>query len=154
MMMAFLNLTKTLFLGVVVVCFVASTGKLFAQYNPDPRGLVIVMHPDIDIRSIEDSELVRLFTGKSRRLPNGKRAALASFSPETSFFNANMLQMSDAKVASLWARLRFAGRTPPPRTFDTVDELVQYVSTTPNALAYMPASASRLGVRVITNLPR
>lgn len=140
--------------GVLLLCIAILSGSVFAQYSPDPRGLLIVMHPDIDISSIDDEELVRLFTGKSRRLPNGERAELASFAPESSFFNAKMLNLSDAKVASLWSRLRFSGRTPPPRIFSTIEELVRYVSSTPNALAYMPASASREGVRVITNLPR
>jgi len=128
--------------------------QAIADASPDPRGLVIVMNKDIDISSIDDEELRRLFTGKSLRLPNGARAALASYAPESSFFNETMLGLSDAKVSSLWSRLRFSGRTPPPRFFDTVEELVEYVSSTSNALAYMPASASRVGIRVITNLPR
>ena len=149
--------------NVKALCLLLFTSSLFvaislhssyASEDGDPRGLVIVMHKDVDIASIDDEELKRLFTGKSRRLPNGARAALASYGPESSFFNEKMLGLSDAEVASLWSRLRFAGRTPPPRTFNSTDALVEYVSTTPNALAYMPVSASRLGVRVIGNLPR
>ena len=139
---------------VLLVCSICTTNNALAQYTADARGLVIVMHPDVDIQSIDDQELMRLFIGKSRRLPNGARAALASFSPESSFFNEKLLNLSDARVASLWSRLRFSGRTPPPRVFHTVEALVRYVSTTPNALAYMPASASRENVRVVGNLPR
>ncbi len=146
--------TVALALAFVVIPLCVFNQGAYADSAPDPRGLLIIMHPDIDVRTIDDNELRRLFTGKSRRLPNGARAALASYGPESSFFNERMLGLSDARVASLWSRLRFSGRTPPPRTFDDVEALIAFVSSTPNALAYIPASAAREGVRVITNLPR
>lgn len=127
---------------------------LLAQYEPDPRGLVIVMNINTDIQSMNHEQIRDLFTGKSRRMPNGKRAALASFGPEASFFNQNLLLMSNADVAAVWSRLRFSGRTPPPREFSTPQQVVDYVVRTPNALAYLPASVARKDVRVISNLPR
>jgi len=141
-------------LSVLAVLLLLASQSTTAQQAPDPRGLVIVMNINTQINSIDDAELRRLFVGKSRRLPNGARAALASFGPESSFFNANMLNLSDSDVAAAWSRLRFSGRTPPPRTFSSAAELVAFVRATPNALAYMPASAARQGVRVISNLPR
>ena len=152
----FINNTASLTSLLLAAClFLTSTvHTAYADEAGDPRGLVIVMNLDVDVRSIDDDELRRLFTGESRRLPNGARAALASYGPESSFFNERMLRLSDAEVAALWSRLRFSGRTPPPRKFDTVEAIVEYVASTPNALAYMPASAARQGVRVISNLPR
>ncbi|MBX2879046.1 MAG: hypothetical protein KTR32_03890 [Granulosicoccus sp.] len=112
------------------------------------------MNINTDIQSMTHDQIRDLFTGKSRRMPNGKRAALASFNPEASFFNQRLLQMTDADVAAVWSRLRFSGRTPPPRAFDTPQQVVNFVARTPNALAYLPASAARADVRVISNLPR
>ena len=151
--------SQALLLKIAFVLFILTSAIFTAscaaeQYIPDPLGLVIVMHPDIVINTIDDEELIRLFTGKSRRLPDGARAALASFTPESSFFNERMLNLSDAEVAALGSRLRFSRRTTPPRTFDSVGSLLQHVKTTPNALDYLPVGASREGVRVISNLPR
>ncbi|MFK7995086.1 MAG: hypothetical protein AB8B87_13160 [Granulosicoccus sp.] len=143
-----------LLLGIVAIALGSLVQLAQADETPDPKGLVIVMNKDIDMRSIDDEELRRLFTGKSRRLPNGARAALASYAPESSFFNKRILGLSDARVAALWSRLRFSGRTPPPRIFNNTKALVDYVASTPNAIAYMPASVARVGVRVISNVPR
>lgn len=145
---------KTFALPVLILYLLLLSQAALGQQHEDPKGLVIVMNIDTKIRSIDDSELRRLFVGKSRRLPNGARAALASYAPESSFFNEQMLNMSDSDVAAAWSRLRFSGRTPPPRIFNTAAEVVAFVIATPNALAYMPASAARQGVRVISNLPR
>ena len=54
----------------------------------------------------------------------------------------------------MWSRLRFSGRLPAPRTFNTAAEVAAFVARTPNALAYLPASAPRDGMRVMTTLPR
>ena len=125
-----------------------------AAPGADPNGLVVVVNESLDLPSIEDEEIRRLFLGKSRRLPDGSRAALASYGPGASFFNERMLGLSDAEVAGVWSRLRFSGRSPVPRTFDTAEEVAAFVRRTPNALAYLPAGAPRPGTRVMTNLPR
>jgi len=123
-------------------------------YSPCPGGLLVVMNRNINIQSIDDLELRRLFLGKSRRLPNGARAALASFGPETTFFNERLLGLSDAEVATIWSRLRFSGRTPPPRTFDTAEEVLAFVESRANALAYIPSCIASDSVRVFSSLPR
>ena len=117
-------------------------------------GLVVVAHPDLLMRSIDEEEIRRLFLGRSRRLPNGARAELASYGPAASFFNERVLALSDAQVATVWSRLRFSGRTPPPEVFDTADEVVDFVARTPNAIAYVPTSTPRDGVRVFYSVPR
>jgi len=129
-------------------------GLLQADDSADPLGLVIVINLDNEVSSMDDDELRRLFTGKSLRFSNGARAALAVYMPESAFFNKKLLNMSNDDVSALWSRLKFSGRSRPPRAFDSVEELVEYVASTPNALAYMPASALREGVRVIATLPR
>jgi len=140
-----------------VVFFIALSLTVAITTTPvgaqERSGLVIVMNQNIDMPSIDDAELRRLFLGKSRRLPNGARAALAAYGPDSSFFNSRILGRSDAEVSAAWSRLRFSGRTPPPRIFDNPQAVAQYVRNTSNALAYMPASADHSGLRVITNVP-
>lgn len=145
----------TLWLSLMTTLLVSPT-TLAAEsgYTPCSGGLLVVMNRNIDIQSIDDQELRRLFLGKSRRLPNGARAALASFGPETSFFNERLLGLSDAEVATIWSRLRFSGRTPPPRTFDSIAEVLAFVESRANALAYIPSCVATDSVRVFSSLPR
>ena len=121
--------------------------------EPD-GGLVVIGHPDFRVKSIDGEEIRRLFLGKSRTLPNGARAELASYGPEASFFNERVLDLSDAQVATVWSRLRFSGRTPPPQVFDSAEAVVAFVADTPNAIAYVPANVARDGVRVYYSVPR
>jgi len=119
----------------------------------DANDLIVVTNKDVTMASIDDNEIRRLFLGKSRRLPNGDVAALASYSPLRAFFNSRILGRSDTDVARIWSRLKFSGRQAPPRTFNSVDAIVEYVKSTPNALAYLPSSYRRDEVRIMAFIP-
>lgn len=141
---------------VLAAALALSGGTGLAQTDPsDPAaGLVVVINGELRLPSIDALEIRRLFLGESRTLPNGARAALASYAPARSFFNERALGLSDAQVATVWSRLQFAGRLPPPKVFDTTEEVIDFVARTPNAIAYLPADAPRDGVRVIYTMPR
>jgi len=109
------------------------------QANTDV-GIMVVTNKDVEMP-------------KSRRLPNGERAALAAYAPSKTFFNSRVLGQSDTDVARIWSKLKFAGRQDPPRTFDTVDEVVAYVKNTTNALAYLPGDYRGNDVRVMSIIP-
>jgi len=119
----------------------------------ESHDLIVVTNKDVSMSSIDDNEIRRLFLGQSRRLPNGDRAALAAYAPLRAFFNSRILGRSDTDVARIWSRLKFSGRQAPPRTFDSVDALVEYVKSTPNALAYLPSSYRKAEVRVMSYIP-
>ena len=69
-------------------------GRSGAEAND---GLVVIAHPDLAMSSIDGEGIRRLFLGKSRKLPNGARAELASYGPASSFFNERVLAMSDVR---------------------------------------------------------
>jgi len=142
---------KTFFLGVLVSSLLL-VGLTTLQAN-ESNDLIVVTNKDVSMSSIDDNEIRRLFLGQSRRLPNGDRAALAAYAPLKAFFNSRILGRSDTDVARIWSKLKFSGRQAPPRTFDNVDALVEYVKSTPNALAYLPGSYRKAEVRVMSYIP-
>lgn len=136
----------------VFVCVLLSISNSAVQANSDV-GIILVSNIDTDLSSIDDTEIRRLFLGKSRRLPNGDRAALAAYAPSTTFFNSRVLGQSDTAVARIWSKLKFSGRQPPPRSFDSVEAVLAYVKSTPNALAYLPSTYRGDDVRVMMLIP-
>jgi len=116
-------------------------------------GIMVVTNIDVNMPSIDDTEIRRLFLGKSRRLPNGDRAALAAHGPSTAFFNSRVLGQSDTAIARIWSKLKFSGRQAPPRTFDTVEAVVAYVKSTTNAIAYLPGDYRIGDVQVMAIIP-
>lgn len=115
--------------------------------------LVVIVNTDTLVDSISASALRKLFLGKSRKLPNGARAVLAGHSKSTTHFNQQALRRSDSAVIAAWSRLKFSGRSKPPRDFDDLDALVDFVINTPNSIAYLPAGVSLVGVKTIRAIP-
>ncbi len=143
-------LAKYLVIVLAAVSLCVSAGVLHANESND---LIVVTNKDVSMASIDDNEIRRLFLGQSRRLPNGDVAALAAYSPLRAFFNSRILGRSDTDVARIWSKLKFSGKQSPPRTFDTIDDLVEYVKSTPNALAYLPSTYRRDEVRIMAYIP-
>ncbi|WP_188149501.1 hypothetical protein [Teredinibacter waterburyi] len=54
-------------------------------------------------------------------------------------FNTRILGLTEARVQSYWAQLKFTGRSKPPLELDTFEEIINYVSTNENTVAYLPA---------------
>ena len=120
----------------------------------DTFPLIVVVNLNSTIESVTDRELRKLFMGKSRKLSNGSRAVLASFGPASSAFNRAALARSDSDVTAAWARLKFSGKTKPPREFSSPDELLAFVANTPNAIAYLPANLNSEGfVKTVRAIP-
>lgn len=144
----------TIYSALTFLCLLPSLSVSILHANVDTDvGIMVVTNKDVNMPSIDDAEIRRLFLGKSRRLPNGDRAALASYAPARTFFNSRVLGQSDIDVARIWTKLKFSGRPARPRTFGTVDELLAYVKSTPNALAYLPSTYRGDDVRVMMIIP-
>jgi len=105
------------------------------------EGLVVAVNASTGISGMDAREVRKLFLGKSRRLSDGSTAVLARYSPLDSAFNRHSLGRSDAQVGAAWSRLRFSGRSLPPEELSSLAALIDWLGGTPNAVAYLPASA-------------
>ena len=136
----------------------SAEGELVVEDGPAGEAAVqVVAHAAAGFDRLSAREVRKLFMGKSRRLPDGGRAVLAGHEPSASDFNALALGRSNAEVGAAWARLRFAGRTRPPREFGSVAELLEFVAATTNAVAWLPAAlpagATADGVATVFRAP-
>ena len=141
--------------GALCLClalFAASVGAVATE--PGRSALVVVVNDGNDVERMSIREVRKLFLGKSRKLPDGSRAVLVRFEPSSSLFNARVLNRSDAQVDAAWSRLRFSGRVRAPHGFDSVEKLLSFVASTPNAVAYVPVELVTDGVRRVFEVPR
>ena len=54
-------------------------------------------------------------------------------------FNIRVVGLSESRIQSYWAQMRFSGRNNPPREFATVDALLEHIVSTPGTIGYVPA---------------
>ncbi len=53
-------------------------------------------------------------------------------------FNTRVIGLSEARVQSYWAQMRFTGRLKPPPEVKDAEELVQQLLQKPGAVGYLP----------------
>lgn len=114
--------------------------------------LVVIVSADSKVEKLSRDEVVNIFMGRYRKLPNGETAIPLDFDGETEErreFYQLLIGKSLAEVNAYWARLVFSGRTPPPLTIPTQRQILERVSRDPNAVGYVERRNLVKGVRVV-----
>ena len=100
--------------------------------------VIIVTHADNTGLRLSREQIRNLFMGASVgrdlqpvALPPGNRTR--------SLFNIKIVCLSDSRVQSYWAQMKFTGRRPPPQIVNSEKAMVQYLLDTPDSIGYLTA---------------
>lgn len=100
--------------------------------------IIIVTHSDNTGVRLSREQIRNLFMGASVgrdlqpvALPPGNRIR--------SLFNIKIVGLSDSRVQSYWAQMKFTGRRPPPQIVNSEKAMVQYLLDTPDSIGYLTA---------------
>ncbi|MCG8673347.1 MAG: hypothetical protein MI867_28415 [Pseudomonadales bacterium] len=105
-----------------------------------PAEIVVIVNKDNEALSLTKRQLVDLYMGRDVYFPNGNLAMRIDHSPDSdtrSHFYQKLVGKTVPEVNAYWARLLFTGRASPPHVIDDVKQILQMVSTNPNAIAYI-----------------
>ncbi|PAJ75489.1 hypothetical protein CJF42_04960 [Pseudoalteromonas sp. NBT06-2] len=54
-------------------------------------------------------------------------------------FNAQVIGLTESRIQSYWAHMRFSSRNKPPKEYDSVSSLLEHIKTTKGSIGYVPA---------------
>lgn len=117
-----------------------------AQVQAD---IAVVVSAGSEVSSLSRSELINIFMGRYRRLPNGDTAYPVDLEPLKSRFYRQLLGKDLAEINSYWARLMFSGQASPPVQVRDQAEMVAYVRRNPGALGFVDANEVPDDLRVV-----
>jgi hypothetical protein len=97
--------------------------------------LRVVGNIDSSIK-LSKSEVKAIFMGgaNSHQL---KGIALPPENKTRKQFNAKVIGMTESRIQSYWAQMRFSGRQKPPREFSNEQQLMDYLIQNPGTVAYI-----------------
>ena len=100
--------------------------------------IIIVTHSDNTGVRLSREQIRNLFMGASvgRDL---QPVALPPGSRTRSLFNIKIVGLSDSRVQSYWAQMKFTGRRPPPQIVNSEEAMVQYLLNAPSSIGYLTA---------------
>ncbi|NRB40437.1 MAG: phosphate ABC transporter substrate-binding protein [Pseudomonadales bacterium] len=114
--------------------------------------LVIIVHPDNPVTSLNHASLRKIFLRKIKSFPNGtlaKPAELNSGDLRNEFLK-NVLKKSESSLSSYWARMLFSGKAKPPAQFKVQAGMKNYVATNIEAIGYIESDLVDNSVKVLT----
>lgn len=100
-------------------------------------GVVVVGH--VNVRKLDLPTVQRIYTGKVIEV-GGVAVAPVNLHMGQGLrqrFLSDYLQQNEDAYLAYWTVRRYVGKGVPPRELGTVAEVIQYVQTTPGAIAYL-----------------
>ena len=113
---------------------------------------VVIANPDSGIEKMSKDDVVNIYMGRYRKLPSGIKAMPIDLNTpisEKTKFYASMVNKELAEINSYWARLTFSGQGSPPRQADSVEQVMEIVSSNKGAIAYIDRKKLDKRVKVI-----
>lgn len=113
------------------------------------NGLLVIGNTDDLSLELSREQVRNLFMGASLG-QDLQPLALKPNTRERSLFNARVIGLTEARIQSYWAQMRFTGRMNPPREFESQQLLIDYLLQHAGSVGYvaddMPLPA---GIRVL-----
>lgn len=132
-------------------CVLTSFG---AAASADP---VVVVNARSGISRLSQDEVINIFLGRYRRLPNGV-TALPVDQPESSAlrgeFYRRLVDKDLHEIKAYWSRLIFSGKTSPPSQAADAAEVIALLTGNTGGIAYLERSQVDSRFRVVLELPR
>ncbi|CAM4169904.1 phosphate ABC transporter substrate-binding protein [Pseudoalteromonas byunsanensis] len=111
----------------------------------------IIVHPS-NASTFDQETIKKIFLGKTKSFSNGRSAILISASssdPASDEFNTKVIGKSSSQVKAYWSKILFTGKGTPPQEMDSNNDVIAAVSSNPDAIGYIDASAATDAVKVV-----
>ena len=127
---------------------------LGSTVNAEP---VVVVSAASSLRQLSQDEVVNIFLGRYRRLPNGD-TALPIDQPESSPVRADFYRRLVNKdlneINAYWSRLIFSGRTSPPLQASSAADVMVWLLGQPGGVAYVDRTQVDKRLRIVMEFAR
>ncbi len=126
------------------------------QFTVASAPIYVVVSAQSPLQSVNQNELVAIYTGRTRAFPDGSTATPLDQkrdSPARAEFYQLLTGMDIARINSYWARLHFTGQVRPPQTAEDDTAMLQRLRNDPSAIGYVTRPPQDNSVRVVMHLP-
>ena len=134
--------------------FIVAGSCLFMSiaYAADSDKLVVVTNIKTPVESLSKEELIDLFMGRYVAFPDGSGAKPIDVRNGAGIkkeFYRQLLGLSLARVNSYWSRLRFTGKSQPPKQVENLKDVKQAIQTDNEVIAYIYQSQVDESMKVV-----
>lgn len=117
------------------ICVAVLSINAFSIYASD---VVVVANTSVDDLKAEKRQIRDIFMGNDSQFLL-KPVVLTAKSEARFVFNTKIVGLTESRIQSYWAQMRFSGRKKPPQEFETIDSILAFLQENKNSVAYLPA---------------
>lgn len=113
--------------------------------------IAVIVHVE-NGASISEDDVKKIFMGKLAQFPDGKPTSPVTFNIDSSIresFDTGFLSRQTHQIEAMWSKLVFTGKSSAPKVVDNSAAALEYVSSNPNAIAYIDAKDVTPNVKVL-----
>jgi hypothetical protein len=117
--------------------------------------MVVVMSENSSVEHLSREQVVNIFMGRYRKLPDDTVATpldTGRDTPERQLFYRLLLNKTLAEINAYWARLLFSGKTAAPEDVESERKVLERVAHDPHALGYVDRQHLSGHVKVVYEL--
>jgi len=132
---------------IVAILAAATPSQATAQ-----ESVKIIVHPDVEVSSLSQTELARIYLGKKTFWESGSRISpslLNEKSELTKLFLEESVRKTVRQYRAYWKRRLFSGQGTAPKTFALSEQVANYVADNPGAIGVIDASFTDNRVKVV-----
>ncbi len=125
----------------------------------DSTSIQVIVNVKSELTELNRKQVMSLFLGRARSFPNGKSTKAFDYQIGSQLrenFFEWLTGKSISDIDAYWARLRYSGRTSPPKVISDLDTILYIVRQNQNAIAYIrqqdPARLAKQGIVVVHTL--
>jgi ABC-type phosphate transport system substrate-binding protein len=119
--------------------------------------LAVIVHPSNPVTELSQTQVQKLFLGRSLMFPNTETKVYSIDQDESSpifkRFYEKVIQMNVSKLKKYRAYYLFSGRGRLPLSLDNTNEVIDRVSRTENAISYVHLKDTSDKVKVVYTMP-
>lgn len=127
-----------------ITAMIVFVSMLSAAPLPALADVVVIVNPSIGFESLAEADVLRLFLGKTKSLPNQKTAVMVAQkegSPTRAMFDKNVLKKTPNQMKAYWSQLIFTGRATPPNELGDDAQVKKLVAENPNIVGYIDGAS-------------
>lgn len=112
---------------------------LLAQIVPNNE-IAVIVSSSVRQDSISNETLLNIYTLRIRNWDDGTRITVSDYRGNSDIRNHfyRYLGTQVNTIKKIWLRAQFTGKITPPRTVDSVEEMVSTVMENPGTIGYVP----------------
>lgn len=113
--------------------------------------VVIIAHPE-NQAALTETELQRIYTGRSNTLSNGSTITplnLSDGNPLRNQFDEQALGRSSSQIKAYWSKLVFTGKGTPPKEVSSENDVIELVLQNPAMIGYVADTTDTGGAKIL-----